>query len=222
MHIAPGTLSSPWVLGAGLAASAGAVAAASARLRSTLSEDRAPLIGVLGAFVFAAQMINFALPGMPVSGHLMGAALLTVLLGPAAAIVALAAVLLVQALLFQDGGLLEWGANTFNMAVIGSLVAHGIHRLVNPRGIRGLRLRLGAGLAAFASLLAAAAACALELVLCGNDPALVFAGVLGVHLLIAIGEAVVTVLSLEAILAVAGGTPAGGILGAGSSLREGP
>jgi cobalt/nickel transport system permease protein len=88
-------------------------------------------MGVMGAFVFAAQMINFTLPGMPgSSGHLGGGVLLAILLGPAAGIVTMSAILLVQCLLFQDGGLLALGCNVINMGVIPCLLGWGVYRVV--------------------------------------------------------------------------------------------
>ena len=106
-----------------------AVVAASLRAGKTLSPDRAPLMGVMGAFVFAAQMINFTLPLMPgTSGHLGGGVLLAILLGPAAGIVTMAAILIVQCLLFQDGGLLALGCNILNMGVVPCLLGAGLYR----------------------------------------------------------------------------------------------
>jgi len=86
--------------------------------RSAPETSRLPLVGVMGAFVFAAQMINFPV-GLGASGHLLGGALLAILLGPAAAILIMTAVLVLQAFLFQDGGVLVLGANVFNMAIVG-------------------------------------------------------------------------------------------------------
>jgi cobalt/nickel transport system permease protein len=93
------------------------------RAQRGLEEGRAPLLGVMGAFVFAAQMINFPV-GVGTSGHLVGAALLAVTLGPAAATVVMTAILAVQALVFQDGGLLALGANVVNMAVAGVIAGY--------------------------------------------------------------------------------------------------
>ena len=110
----------------------GGVAARSARRAA--ADDRLPLMGVMGAFVFAAQMINFTLPGMPgTSGHLGGGVLLAILLGPAAGIVTMAAILIVQCLLFQDGGLLALGCNIINMGVIPCLLGWGLYRLCSAR-----------------------------------------------------------------------------------------
>jgi cobalt/nickel transport system permease protein len=122
MHIPDGFLATGvW---AGLDAAAVPVVGYMARrAQSELSESRAPLLGVMGAFVFAAQMINFPV-GVGTSGHVVGGALLAVTLGPAAACVVMTAILAVQALVFQDGGLLALGANVMNMAVAGVLVGY--------------------------------------------------------------------------------------------------
>ncbi len=107
-------------------------------------EDRKiPLLGVMGAFVFAAQMINFPV-GPGTSGHLVGGALLTIALGPAAASIVMTAILAIQALVFQDGGILALGANIFNMAIAGVLAAYLPYRLwanvvASVRDFRGRR-----------------------------------------------------------------------------------
>jgi ABC-type Co2+ transport system, permease component len=117
MHIPDGFLSTPvWV--ALDVASLSAVGYVARRAGSKLEESRVPLLGVMGAFVFAAQMINFPV-GAGTSGHLVGGALLAIALGPKAAIVVMTAILVVQALVFQDGGILALGANIMNMALAG-------------------------------------------------------------------------------------------------------
>lgn len=130
MHMANELLSVP-VACATLAAMAIAVAVAARFARNAAGDERFSLMGVLGAFVFAAQMINFTLPGLPgTSGHLGGGVLLAILLGPSAAIVTMTAILIVQCLLFQDGGLLALGCNILNMAVIPCLLGGGLYRLL--------------------------------------------------------------------------------------------
>jgi cobalt/nickel transport system permease protein len=122
MHIPDNFLSTPvW---AGLdALAAPAIAVVSRRARATTDTSRLPLLGVMGAFVFAAQMINFPV-GAGTSGHLVGGTLLACVLGPEAAILVVTSILLVQALIFQDGGVLALGANIFNMAVCGVLAGY--------------------------------------------------------------------------------------------------
>lgn len=117
MHMAD-ALVSPAVGGGMLAVAAGAIGYSSAMLRRGHDERRVPLMGVLGAFVFAAQMINVAIPGTGSSGHLGGGLLLAILLGPHAALLVITSVLMVQALFFADGGLLALGCNIVNMGVI--------------------------------------------------------------------------------------------------------
>lgn len=116
MHMADALLS-PAVGGTMWAATAGTIAWCSARVHRGLDEHKVPLMGVLGAFVFAAQMINFAIPGTGSSGHLGGALLLAILLGPPAAFLTIASVLVIQALFFADGGLLALGCNVFNLGI---------------------------------------------------------------------------------------------------------
>ncbi|MFO1426030.1 MAG: energy-coupling factor ABC transporter permease [Steroidobacteraceae bacterium] len=116
-------LLSPTVGGAFWLASGAAVTVAARRVRRTDDERLVPLMGVLGAFVFAAQMLNFAIPGTGSSGHLGGGLLLAILLGPSAALVVMASVLTVQSLFFADGGLLALGCNVFNMGVVPALLA---------------------------------------------------------------------------------------------------
>jgi cobalt/nickel transport system permease protein len=122
MHIPDGFLSPPvWATLDVL--SVPAVAWTARRAQRDAEDRRIPLMGVMGAFVFAAQMINFPIP-LGASGHLVGGALLTVVLGPAAASVVMTAILAIQALVFQDGGIMALGANAINMALAGILAAY--------------------------------------------------------------------------------------------------
>ena len=122
MHIPDGFLSTP-VWGALNAISLPAIGLAARRIGRTTSDVHAPMMGILGAFVFAAQMINVPIAA-GTSAHLLGGALLSATLGPAAAMIAMTAVLVVQALVFQDGGLLALGANIFNLAIIGVICGY--------------------------------------------------------------------------------------------------
>lgn len=123
MHMSDALLS-PAVGGALWAVTAGAVAASARRVERAPESRRVPLMGVLGAFVFAAQTVNFSIPGTGSSGHLMGGLLLAALLGPGAGFMVLASVLGVQALFFADGGLLALGANVLNMGAASCFVAY--------------------------------------------------------------------------------------------------
>ena len=121
MHMADALLS-PAVGGGMWAVSAGTIAYSSAKVRRELDDRKVPLMGVLGAFLFAAQMINFSIPATGSSGHLGGGLLLAILLGPCAAFLTIASVLVVQALFFADGGLLALGCNIFNMGFFPAFV----------------------------------------------------------------------------------------------------
>lgn len=123
MHMADALLS-PTVGGAMWAVSAGTIAYCSSKVRRELDDSKIPLMGVLGAFIFAAQMINFSIPVTGSSGHLGGGLLLAILLGPYAAFLTIASVLMVQALFFADGGLLALGCNIFNLGVFPAFIAY--------------------------------------------------------------------------------------------------
>jgi cobalt/nickel transport system permease protein len=123
MHMADALLS-PAVGGVMWAATGATVAYSARKVREDLDESKIPLMGVAGAFVFAAQMINFTIPGTGSSGHLGGALLLAILLGPEAAFLVMASILGVQALFFADGGLLALGANIFNLGFFPAFVAY--------------------------------------------------------------------------------------------------
>ena len=123
MHMADALLS-PAVGGTMWAASALTIAYSSKKVRQELDDRKIPLMGVLGAFIFAAQMINFTIPATGSSGHLGGGLLLAILLGPYAAFLTIASVLVVQALFFADGGLLALGCNIFNMGFFPAFVVY--------------------------------------------------------------------------------------------------
>jgi cobalt/nickel transport system permease protein len=123
MHMADALLS-PAVGGTMWAVSAGTIACCSAKVRSDFDDYKVPLMGVLGAFLFAAQMINFTIPATGSSGHLGGGLLLTILLGPCAAFLTIASVLVVQALFFADGGLLALGCNIFNLGFVPAFIVY--------------------------------------------------------------------------------------------------
>jgi cobalt/nickel transport system permease protein len=152
MHMAD-ALISPAVGGALWVTSAGMMAYAANRLKKDAEERRTPLMGVLGAFIFAAQMINFTIPGTGSSGHLGGGMLLAILLGPHAAFLTLSSVLLVQALFFADGGLLALGCNIFNLGLLPCYVAYPlIYRSVAGDGTSRRRVLAAAVLASMAGL----------------------------------------------------------------------
>lgn len=117
-------LLSPAVGGTMWTATAGTIAYCSHKVRTELDDRKVPLMGVLGAFLFAAQMINFTIPATGSSGHLGGGLLLSILLGPHAAFLTIASVLIVQALFFADGGLLALGCNIFNLGIFPAFIAY--------------------------------------------------------------------------------------------------
>jgi len=178
-----------------------AVLAVSVRNTNRDLDERAiPLMGVMAAFIFAAQMFNFQVAG-GTSGHLLGGVLAAVLLGPWAGTIVMACVIAVQALVFQDGGLLVLGANIFNMGVVGTLGGYAVYRALCTLlgGERRARIP-AAAVAAWLSVMGGAAAMSLQLVISGVWPAeLAFPAMLGVHALIGIGEALVTAAALTFI-----------------------
>jgi cobalt/nickel transport system permease protein len=197
MHMANELLSVP-VAAASLALAAAAVVLSARWARRAAAAERLPLMGVMGAFVFAAQMINFTLPGMPgTSGHLGGGVLLAILLGPAAGIVAMAGILLVQCLLFQDGGLLALGCNILNMGVIPCLLGWCLYRVVLGPAQRASagRQYVAAWIACLGGVAAGAGMVPIEAAASGvlRVPLRQFLGVmLGVHLLVGLCEGAIT------------------------------
>lgn len=170
------------------------VAVALKRVGRDLNERMVPMMGVLAAAIFAGQMLNFAVAG-GTSGHLMGAAVTTILLGPWAAVLVITSVVSIQALIFQDGGLLALGANTFNMGVVGVAVAYFTYSTVRRLAGEAHWGVFAAGfLAAWASVVLASLSVALQLAISGTAPAnLAVPTMLGVHILIGIGEGLITV-----------------------------
>jgi cobalt/nickel transport system permease protein len=202
MHIPDGFLDIPVSLLA-YAVSAVVLAVAVLKSRSQLDDRTAPLAGLTAVFVFAAQMINFPVAA-GTSGHLIGAALAAILVGPWVGMLVITVVLVVQALLFADGGLTALGANVLNMAIVATVVGWLVFRL----GVRLVRTRGGAaivaGIAGFLSVPAAAMAFVLEYAIGGTAPvslSAVAAAMGGVHLLIGIGEGVITGLVVATVLA---------------------
>ena len=166
--------------------------------RGELGERQVPLMGVMAAFIFAAQMINFPVAG-GTSGHLLGGALAAIVLGPWAGILVMTTVIAVQALIFQDGGLVVMGANIFNMGILTALVGYGLYRGASGRS-KGIRLTV-AGVAAWLSVVAGALMTSFQLWVSGTSALrVVFPAMLGVHVLIGIGEALITVAALAFIL----------------------
>jgi cobalt/nickel transport system permease protein len=201
MHIPDGFLS-PEVAAATAVAATAAVGYGLRTASETLDDRRVPLLGVTGAFIFAAQMLNFPVAG-GTSGHFLGAALAAILLGPWLACLTMAVVLGLQAFVFADGGITALGANVLNMGVIGALLV-GALMLATRRVLPKSRTMLLAisGVGAWLAVMAGAAATALELGISGTVPlGTVLPAMLGVHAVIALGEAVITVAAVGAVLA---------------------
>jgi len=187
-------LLTPRVAGAFIAISAGVLALAARGTQARLDPARVPLMGVLGAFVFAAQMINFPiLPGT--SGHLGGGILLAILLGPHAATLVMASILIVQCLIFQDGGLLALGTNILNMGIIPTYVGYALFNVIAGRSPGTNRLYVAVFLSTIIGMTAGAAMVPVQSALSGvlAVPLAKFLLVMiGLHLIIALAEALIT------------------------------
>lgn len=194
MHVPDGFLATPVWAGLDLAAAA-SVSYVVRQAQRGFDEARVPLLGVMGAFVFAAQMINFPV-GVGTTGHLVGGALLAFTLGPAAASVVMTAILVIQALVFQDGGVLALGANVVNMAMLGVLAGYLPFHLWGGGGRRGFAIFLGGMFSVLMSALAALA----ELLLSGvRMPGSVLGISIGLFTVSAVLEGAITVAVVQAL-----------------------
>ncbi|MFB2769408.1 energy-coupling factor ABC transporter permease [Pelatocladus sp. BLCC-F211] len=193
MHIPDGFISPPVAVVTGVA-SVAMLGISLTRSRDGIGIKHAPILGLTTAFIFAAQMINFPVAG-GTSGHLLGGTLAAIILGnPWAGTICIATVLIIQAVLFADGGITALGANIFNMAIVGVWVGWSLTQtLQRLLGGYKSRLPLAAGIAAAVSVVVAAIACAIELAISGTAPlGLVLPAMTGVHILIGIGEGLIT------------------------------
>ncbi|HEY9648772.1 MAG TPA: energy-coupling factor ABC transporter permease [Chroococcidiopsis sp.] len=200
LHIPDGFLSLPvsvvcWVIAVGL------IAVALSKVKTEYQERAVPLMGVCAAFIFAAQMINFPIPG-GTSGHLLGGTLAGVLLGPWAGTLVMTVVFIVQSVFFQDGGLTVLGANILNMGLIGTLGGYYVYRAV--RQVAGFNLWRGmaiaVGVASWLSVVVSAIVCALQLAASGTVPlGLALTSMLIWHMLIGVGEVLITILAISYI-----------------------
>jgi len=154
-------------------------------------------MGVMAAFIFAAQMFNFPIAG-GTSGHLLGGVLAAVVVGPFAATVVLTCVLIVQCLLFQDGGLLALGANILNMGIIGTWTGWALFVVVKKILPKSLGMKTGVFVGAWLSVVIAAAAAAIQLGLSGTaSMSVVLVAMISVHAIIGIAEGTITVLIIS-------------------------
>jgi len=178
--------------------SAGVLGYAIRNVSKKIGEKHIPLIGVMSAFIFACQMLNFPVAG-GTSGHFMGGALSAILLGPFAGLLVMSTVLIVQCLIFQDGGLTALGANIFNMGIIGTIFSYWFYVLI--RKIFGQKsFVVSVFIVSWFAIVVSASFCALELAISGTVPLKVaLPAMAGVHSLIGIGEGIITVLTLSFI-----------------------
>jgi len=202
MHSPDGFLS-PAIAAAMWAVTAVVLAYAVKRTNETFDERAIPLMGVTAAFIFAAQMFNFQVVG-GTSGHLLGGVLAAILLGPWAGTLVMACVVAVQGLVFQDGGLVVMGANIFNMGVVGTLGGYALYvALCRVLGGEERGRLPAAAVAAWASVVVGSACMAVELGISGTtDLAVALTAMVGIHTLIGIGEALVTVAALAFVRVV--------------------
>jgi cobalt/nickel transport system permease protein len=204
VHIPDGFINAPTSLAAGVAA-AGGIGVSLRRAARTLQDRQAPLAGLVAAYIFAVQMLNFPVAA-GTSGHLLGGVLAAVLVGPWAGALCVAVVLLVQALLFADGGLSALGLNVINMALVTGWGGYAAFRLLR-RALPATRasVTVSAGVAAGISVVLASLAFVAEYAVGGTGGApvgTVLAAMVGVHTLIGIGEGIITALTVSVVLGV--------------------
>jgi cobalt/nickel transport system permease protein len=204
VHIPDGFINAPTSLAAG-AVAAGGVGVSLRRAAQTLQERQAPLAGLVAAYIFAVQMLNFPVAA-GTSGHLLGGALAAVLVGPWAGALCVAVVLLVQGLLFADGGLSALGLNIINMALVTAWGGYAVFLLLR-RAMPATKtsVTVAAGIAAGISVVLASLAFVVEYAIGGSggvSVGTVFAAMVGVHTLIGIGEGIITALTVGVVLGV--------------------
>ena len=205
MHIPDGFIDGSTSAGAAAVAATG-VGVSLKKASETLQEKQIPLCGLVAAFIFAVQMLNFPVAG-GTSGHLLGGVLAAVLVGPWAAVLCVSVVLLVQGVVFADGGLTALGLNVINMALVTSLGGYAIYlglRMLAPRTKSGVVV--AAGIAAGCAVVLASIAFTVEYAIGGVGNAsvgTVFGAMVGVHTVIGIGEGIITAFTVAAVLAVA-------------------
>jgi len=189
-------LSVPVAAGA-LAIAAGGLSLICRKVRQIITTDKLALMGILGAFVFAAQMVNFQLPAMPgTSGHMVGAVLLAIILGPHAGAIVISSVVIIQCLIFQDGGLLALGCNIINMALVPSYLGYFLYKTATTGPFSSLRAYIGAVLACVIAIEAGAIFVPIQAALSGvlAVPFSTFLiTMIGVHFLVGLIEGLITV-----------------------------
>lgn len=167
-----------------------------------LKEKMIPLMGVMSAFIFAAQMLKFPVFA-GTSSHLLGAVMAAILLGPYLAAIVLTSVLVIQCIIFQDGGLTTLGANILNMSFIGAIGGYFVYSIIRKILFGKNGIIIATAISAWLSVVMASIACAIELALSSSSPLrLAIAAMAGVHVLSGIGEAIITCLVISFILKV--------------------
>ena len=200
MHIPDGFLDTKTVVATSILSAAG-LGIAFQHLKKENQPRQIPLMGLAGAFIFTAQMLNFPIAG-GTSGHLIGGVLASVLLGPSAAVVVITSVLFVQCFLFADGGILALGANVFNMAIIAPLCGYAIYAMIR-RVVPGMRgVIIAVAFASWCSAVLASICCAGELALSGTVRwETAFFAMTSVHAIIGLGEGIITAMVIAAVSA---------------------
>jgi cobalamin biosynthesis protein CbiM len=205
MHVPDGFIDAPTSIAAGVVAAAGIAVCVRGARREMQDDTVAPMAGLVAAFIFAVQMLNFPVAG-GTSGHLLGGVLAAVLVGPYTGALCVAVVLLVQALVFADGGLSALGVNVINMSLVTVLVGYTVFRLlvaVFPK--TKTAVAVASGLAALVAVPAASLSFVLLYAVGGTTQVplgTVTGAMVGVHVLIGIGEALITAATVASVLAV--------------------
>jgi cobalt/nickel transport system permease protein len=196
MHMANELLSIPVATGT-LAIAAAGLGFLCRKVRQIVAADKLALMGILGAFVFAGQMVNFQLPAMPgTSGHMIGAVLLAIILGPHLGAIVISSVVIIQCLIFQDGGLLALGCNIINMGLVPSYLGYFLYRLVTAGQFSSLRAYVGAMAACVLAVEAGAILVPIQAALSGvlAVPFSTFLiTMIGIHFLVGFAEGLITV-----------------------------
>ena len=196
MHMANELLSVP-VAASTLAIAAGGIGLICRKVRQVVTSEKLALMGVLGAFIFAGQMINFQLPAMAgTSGHMIGAVLLAIILGPHLGAIVITSVIIIQCLIFQDGGLLALGCNIINMGLVPTYVGYYLYKTFTMGKFSSLRVHLGAMLACMIAVEAGAVLVPIEAAFSGvlSIPFTTFmVTMIGVHFLVGFVEGLITI-----------------------------
>lgn len=203
MHAPDGFINAPVSLGTGVI-SGSILAIALSKARTELDEKAAPMAGLVAAYVFAAQMLNFPV-ALGTSGHLLGGALAAILVGPWTGMIAVSTVVILQALLFADGGLTAIGFNVFNMGIITVLAGWFVFKLVTRLISGRIGIVVGAFIAALVSVPVSAVSFVAQYAIGGTgtlDVLDVLVAMFSVHVLIGIGEGLITALTISAVLAL--------------------